>query len=215
MLDEHCHIVFGVDDGARTADESSAMLQSAKDSGIDRIICTPHMRWSDFDKNKVEQHFHEVRLRGEEYGLELTLGYEVFYETLLKIGLDKSTQFVTSGTNSILIEFNTGGRVLDGWQHTFYELQTKYGLSITLAHPERYSSVLEDFDLLYRIVDSGCRVQVSAGDLFGNRQVARCAKRIIKEGLCDALVSDAHRPGHYRNFQKAIKKYGKYLDFSS
>ena len=211
MRDEHCHVVFDVDDGSRGLDESVQMLSAARESGITEIVCTPHMRWDDFNQQKVEANFRALIEHPASAGLQLTLGYEVFYKTLLKKGLDQAHNFVTAGTSTLLLEFNTGGAVVEGWEHAFYELQTTYGLDLTIAHPERYSTVWEDFSTVYQLKDLGCRIQISAGDLFGNRKVAKCTKRILKEGLCDAIVSDAHRPGHYESYRKAIRKFGKYL----
>ena len=57
VRDEHCHIIWGVDDGAESQDMSWLMLDQAIAAGIDHIVCTPHMRWDDFDKAKVEQRF--------------------------------------------------------------------------------------------------------------------------------------------------------------
>lgn len=209
MLDEHCHIIWDVDDGSSTKEESLEMLAAAARVGITQIVATPHMRWSDFDNNKVIAHFNELAMIAQQqYGISMWLGYEVFYKTLLKQGLENAPKYVTAGTRTLLLEFNSGGVVPEGWEKTFYTLQSTYGLDLTIAHPERYSSVLEDFDIVYKMKDMGCRIQVSAGDLFGGmfNAGAKCAKKIIKEGLCDALVSDAHCVAHYEDFEKALKK---------
>ena len=209
MRDEHCHIIWDVDDGSRTLDESLLMLDAAKRVGITEIVATPHMRWSDFDEGKVRDHFLQLREEATKRGIKMALGFEVFYRTLLDKGLDQAQRFVRAGSKDLLIEFNTGGPMSQGWERTVYELQGTYGLDITIAHPERYSTVLDDFESVYRILDMDCRIQVSAGDLFDGffSPVSRCAKRIIKEELCDALVSDAHRPEHYEQFGKALAKY--------
>ena len=209
MLDEHCHIVWDVDDGSESREESLEMLAAAAEVGITQIVATPHMRWSDFDNEKVVAHFDELAQEAlASHGIRMWLGYEVYYKTLLKHGLNEAPQFTTQGTDNILIEFNSGEGVPDGWEKTFYTLQSEYGLDIPVAHPERYTSVLADFDIVYKMKDMGCRLQVSAGDLFGGpfNAGSRCAKRIIDEGLCDALVSDAHCVAHYRDFAKALKK---------
>lgn len=219
MLDEHCHIIPDVDDGSDSFDETMDMLGAAANAGIDSIVCTPHVRWDDFDQEKVKRNFARVREMGEARGFQMMLGYEVFYKKLLKLGLDQAPRFVREGTNEILIEFNTGGSCTEGWDRTFDTLQSKYGLDIVVAHPERYATVLDDFDVVYKMRDMGCRLQVSAGDLFGAgkggaamgklaRAMAKCAKRLVKEGLCDAIVSDAHNVDHYKYFKKAIKKFG-------
>ena len=125
MLDEHCHIVWDVDDGSSSREESLDMLAAAAEAGITQIVATPHMRWSDFDNGKVTAHFEELReLALERHGIRMWLGYEVYYKTLLKKGLSTARQFVTAGTNNLLIEFNSGGAIPDGWDKTFYELQS-------------------------------------------------------------------------------------------
>ena len=211
MLDEHCHIVWDVDDGSDSLEESLDMLAEAARVGITQIVATPHMRWSDFDNDKVISHFDKLAdVAMKRHGIQMWLGYEVFYKTLLKQGLHTAPLYVTEGTNNLRLEFNSGGVVEDGWEKVFYELQTTYGLDLTIAHTERYASVLDDFDIVYRMRDMGCRIEVSAGDLFGGffNASAKCAKRILDEGLCDALVSDAHCAAHYRDFEKALKKLG-------
>ena len=209
MLDEHCHIVWGVDDGACDLRESDAMLHAARDAGIDRIVATPHMRWDDFDQKKVEEHFATLREMGSRLGLRMLLGYEVFYKKLLAIGLDQAPRFTTRGTKRLLLEFDSGGEIPADCERVFQELQGVWGLKLTIAHPERYSTVWEDFDAVYRLKEMGCRVQVSAGDLCGGHfdPVTKAAKRILAEGLADILVSDAHCVEDYDDYVWARQKY--------
>ena len=210
MRDEHCHIIWGVDDGSSSKQESLEMLDAARGIGITEMICTPHMRWDTFDNALVKSRFEELRHEGEARGIKMELAYEVFYNRLMRMGLEHAPEFVQQGTNKILIEFNTGAPMEQGWERTVYDLQSKYGLKVVMAHPERYTTVLDDFEQVYRIKDAGCRIQVSAGDLLGGmfNKPAKCAKWIIKEGLCDALVTDAHCVDHYAEYEKAAKKIG-------
>ena len=206
MRDEHCHILWGVDDGSPDWDTTRAMVDEARACGFTEIVCTPHMRWNDFDRARVEDRF--AQLVDYASDIEWTLGFEVYYKRLLEIGLDRAREFTIGDSNTILLEFNSGAVVPHDWERTFYELQSTHGLDIVLAHPERYQSVLDDFDLVYKMHDSGVRMQVSAGDVLQGRfsKAARVAKRLIEEGLADALVSDAHCPEHYERFRKARKK---------
>jgi protein-tyrosine phosphatase len=208
MRDEHCHIIWGVDDGSDSFDMTREMVKAAMSAGIDEIVCTPHMRWSDFDKRVVQERF--ARLSSAVPSIKWTLGYEVYYKRLLEIGIEHAPEFTIGDTNMILLEFNSGAVVPDDWQRVFYKLQSTYGLDITLAHPERYATVLENFDIVYQFADMGIRMQVSAGDLYRGMfdKGTKCAKRLIKEGLCDAVVSDAHCPEHYEDFARAVKKWG-------
>ena len=65
MHDAHCHIIWGVDDGSDSWETTCQMVEKARACGFTRITCTPHMRWDDFDKAKVEQRFEQM-LRHEE-----------------------------------------------------------------------------------------------------------------------------------------------------
>ena len=206
MRDEHCHILWGVDDGSPDWETTCAMVDEARACGFTEIVCTPHMRWADFDRAKVESRFEQLARYAPD--IEWTLGYEVYYKRLLEIGIERAPEFTIGSTNVILLEFNSGAVVPSDWERTFYALQSTCGLDIVLAHPERYSSVLEDFDMAYRIREAGVRMQVSAGDLLAGRfsKQAKTARRLLEEGLADALVTDAHRPSHYADYRKARKK---------
>lgn len=206
MRDEHCHILWNVDDGSSSWEETLSMLDGARSCGFDEVVCTPHMRWDDFDRERIERHF--AKLADAAPDIRWTLGFEVFFGRLARIGLDRAREFAIGDTDEVLLEFNTGGEVSPDWERQFYRIQSACGLDIVLAHPERYSTVWNDFDLLYRMRDMGVRFQVSAGDALLGRfsPMAKYAKRIVKEGLCSALVSDAHEPGHYAEYRKAAKK---------
>lgn len=207
MRDEHCHIIWGVDDGSPDWETTRAMVDAARSCGLTEITCTPHMRWEDFDRAVVLERF--ARLAAYAPDISWTLGYEVYYKRLLSLGLERAPEFTIGETNAILLEFNSGADVPHDWERTFYKLQGTYGLDIVLAHPERYRSVVNDFDLAYRMHESGVAMQVSAGDLLGGPfdRTARTARRLVREGLADSIVTDAHRPSHYDDYRKAIKKY--------
>lgn len=206
MRDEHCHILWEVDDGSSSWEQTLGMVEAARAAGFTDIVCTPHMRWDDFDRAKVERHFEQLREAAPD--INWTLGFEVFFARLLKLGLERAREFALGGSDEILVEFNTGGSVSPDWERQFYRIQSECGLDIVLAHPERYTDVWEDFELLYRMREAGVRFQVSAGDLLLGRfnAVGKAARRIVKEGLCSALVSDAHEPAHYEAYAKAAKK---------
>lgn len=211
MQDQHCHILWDVDDGSATRDETLQMLDEAAKAGITSMICTPHLRWDDFDRAKVERHFAEFKELAQDRGIAASLGFEIYYKKLLKLGLHHAREYCMGETNRVLIEFNSGGEIPFGWEYTMDQLRNKHGLDVIIAHPERYSTVLQDFDSVYRLIDAGCAIQVSAPDLQGGffNKRAKVAKRILKEGLCSALVSDAHHPEHYQIFEKMVRDLGK------
>lgn len=210
MRDEHCHILWGVDDGAGSWGESLAMLDAAAQAGITELVATPHARWSDFDPSLVGERYAQLALEAAARGIQTQLGYEVYYATMMEHGLDWAAGLVREGTSELLLEFNTGGAMEYGWEQVFDRLQTEHGLDLVLAHPERYTTVLENFDVVYRLKDMGVRIQVSAGDAYlgAFNPMAKCTKRLLKEGLADAIVSDAHCADHYGDYVKLCSKWG-------
>ena len=209
MRDDHCHIIWGVDDGSPDWQTTCKMVEGVRACGFTEVICTPHMRWADFDRSKVERHFEQLAAYAPD--INWTLGYEVYYERLLKLGLEHAPEYTIGESSTILLEFNSGASVPHDWERTFYKLQSSYGLDIVLAHPERYQTVIANFDIAYRIRECGVKMQVSAGDLLGGlfNKCARAAKRLVREGLADSIVTDAHTPQDYEDFRKATLKISR------
>ena len=78
MIDIHTHLLFGVDDGPETFEESIAMLEHAKAQGIDAMILTPHYRHGMFPypKDRIEEHFAKLYKSAKEIGIDIYLGTE-------------------------------------------------------------------------------------------------------------------------------------------
>ena len=76
MIDIHCHLLYGVDDGAKTIEESVAMLEAAKEQGISAMILTPHYRHGMFayPKEEIEEHFRILEPYAQKLGIYLALG---------------------------------------------------------------------------------------------------------------------------------------------
>ncbi len=209
MRDIHCHIVPGVDDGSRNMDQSLAMLRAARKAGITQMVCTPHCRGSRFDKELIEHSFDELaRFAG---GIEMSLGFEVNIENLLDYGLDRARELKFASSDEFLLELSTSVMPAN-LDRIIYQLQGQ-GLQVIIAHPERYRYVQEDIDVAWGFVDQGCQLQLSAdfidGGLFSAR--AKCAKRMLKDGIISHIASDAHYVEDFENLTLAGKKHGNQL----
>lgn len=212
MRDIHCHILPGVDDGARTLEESLQMLEAAKWVGITAITCTPHCRDPYFDYDAMWDAFDQ--LRDAAGGFPLTMGFEVNYRKLMELGMDWVRVLHTDQSADLLLELSTNASPsrFGDYERTIFDLQGA-GYHVIVAHPERYRAVQEDMGLAEHLVDMGCDLQVSADFVAGGRlgREARPAKALLKRGLVTYIASDAHQPGHYGWFAKAWKKYSRYL----
>ena len=210
MFDLHCHILFDVDDGSNDFAESQAMLNAARKSGIDNIVCTPHCRGSRFDYQRIVDHFDVLSRFAHSQGFQMTLGFEVYWENLISFGIDNASHLCFEGTNLLLLEFGVAS-LPPNWQRIIYNLQGQ-GIQPIIAHPERYRPVQNDIGIAEEMKDLGCLMQLSgnfaAGGFRSNSK--RAALKLLENDLVDYIASDAHCVEDYADYRKAIKIAQKY-----
>ena len=212
MRDIHCHILPGVDDGARDLDESLRMLDAARAAGVTSITCTPHCRDPYFDYDKMWAAFDELKAHAGD--MELRMGFEVNHTKLSGLGMEWARYLGVDGTGEFLLELSTRADKRDfvNYDRTIYDLQS-LGYTVIIAHPERYRAIQRDVALAERLVEQGCLLQASADFMRGGRLggAGRQAKSMLKEGLYTYIASDAHEPSHYDLLARAWQRYGGML----
>lgn len=208
MRDLHCHILPGVDDGARDLNESLAMLKAAQEAGITSIVCTPHVRDPYFDYDAMWASFELLRDHAE--GFPLTMGFEVNHAKLMELGLDWAEHLHFDGTNEFLLELSSRCHKHDFevYERTIFELQGM-GYTVIIAHPERYRAIQEDVEIARNLVNMGCKLQASADFIAGGRlgKERKPAKKLFDENLYSYIASDAHHVEHYGFFAEAKRTY--------
>jgi protein-tyrosine phosphatase len=224
----HCHIVPGVDDGARTMAESLAMLDAAVQAGVTEIVCTPHCRRPYFDFDAMQESFaaFAAQARRRYPHVPVSMGFEVNLSTLRHIGFDwaahlgfekaRAPQGLELGAtvHEFLLELPVKAAAYEyaDIQRDIFALQGR-GYEVIIAHPERYEAIQEDISIAQQLVDMGCKLQASAEFVAGGRlgTSKRPAIRMMKEGLYSYIASDAHSTEHYKFLAKACKKYSRFL----
>ena len=101
MRDIHCHILPGVDDGARDLDESLAMLEAAKQVGVTSIVCTPHCRDPYFDYDAMWDAYELLVAHAS--GFPLQMGFEVNHRKLMELGMQWAEYLHFDGSNEFLL----------------------------------------------------------------------------------------------------------------
>ncbi|MEG0679828.1 MAG: CpsB/CapC family capsule biosynthesis tyrosine phosphatase, partial [Carnobacterium sp.] len=156
MIDLHCHILPGIDDGAKTMEDSLAMAREAVAEGITHILATPHYkngRWTN-EKDSIIQGVAAVQQELNNRVIPLTLfpGQEVHIvgELLEDIAKNK-IQFIDEGNQYLLIEFPTA-TIPAFTDSLFFNLQ-KTGVTPIIVHPERNHAILNDPTLLLKLVE--------------------------------------------------------------
>lgn len=192
MIDLHCHILPGIDDGAKDLKEAVAMLHMQRSSGVEAMIMTPHFhpKMKNVDAFLTERNNAWEKLEAvlfPENNYRICLGAEVRYcEQLLTVDLRKLT---LGERNYLLLELPATG--YPAFLARTMEYLLSEGIIPILAHVERYAYFRNDPNLLKRLSDIGSLSQVSAQALF-SKQDRHFAYTCLKHGLAQIIASDAH-----------------------
>ena len=193
MVDLHCHILPGLDDGSETQEESLQMAESAIADGITHVVATPHCSEEfPFDYARVRRLRDQLQ---EAVGprLEISTGcdFHVSPENLAAIRAE-TAKFCINQRNYLLVEFNEYS-IPPSMNQTLHELLLA-GIHPVVTHPERNRILCSERHRLTDWIRLGCRVQVTAGSLtgtFGNTARER-ALSWIGAGIVHIVASDAH-----------------------
>lgn len=196
MTDLHCHLLPGVDDGARDASAAAALLAQAERQGIRQIALTPHYHPQRIAPEtflaRREAAFARLRQIAPDTPVSFRLGAEVFYSPEL-IRMDAAPLCI-AGTHVMLLEFDTQ-RIPYYAEETFDALLSR-GVTPLIAHIERYAFLRADPGMLEDWIEIGCLTQVNAGAVLSDRHGRRYVMRLIRDGLAHVMASDAHSPEH-------------------
>ncbi len=198
MIDVHCHVLCGVDDGAENFEASLQMARQAAEHGTTAIIATPHANIPDapyeFTCQDILQKVEKFNLALAREGIALTVypGCEIFgageFVKLLKDG----KLLTLNNSRYPLVEF-------DFYEHpasVFMKLEElcSEGFVPIVAHPERYAFVEDDEMSISVLKDMGCLIQCNKGSILGRFGASAkfVAHQMLVRGQVDFIASDAH-----------------------
>ena len=197
MIDLHCHILPGVDDGAASLQESLSMAEQAIAQGITHLLCTPHHNNGRYEneKSSVIAAVHHLQNALDERNLSLTLleGQEVRVTGDLITAIEKDHLLFTDITDTyLLLEFPTQD-VPAFSESLFFELRT-LGKVPVIVHPERNAIFREDPNRLIPFLEMGCLAQLTAPSIVGifGKQIQKTAHEMVTHNLVQMVASDAH-----------------------
>ena len=200
MIDIHAHILPGIDDGAEDLYDTLEMAQMAVDSGVGKIIATPHcnipgMYGNYFGKEYIDKYESVVRaIREENIPIEILPGMEVFStEDLPDLIVDHKIMPLNQ-SRYILMEFSFDE------DPEFADLILKrvaaVGAKPVIAHAERYEFIQDYPQIAYRWYKRGYVIQANKGSFLGRfgSMAKRTADSLLRHNLIMAIASDAHSP---------------------
>lgn len=206
-IDIHSHLLFGIDDGAQTFDDTLHLIQPLMDFGIKHFITTPHVMQHVWENTSeiITNRQNEVNILLQEKGINIKL--KAAAEYLMNdhfVQLFKSHSLLTLKDNYVLVEMSYINAPIQLYEIIF-DLQVA-GYKPVLAHPERYNFYHNNFDEYYKLKKSGCLFQLNLLSVVGyyGDGVAKTAQKLLAQGLIDFASSDTHHQKHIAAFNSKV-----------
>ena len=197
MIDVHSHILPNIDDGSRSIDETFNLIKEAKEAGFEGIICTSHYMENYYETDRPEREvwinaIHE-NLKNKNIDMNLYLGNEIYMsDNIIKL-LEDGKATTMNDTSYVLFELPLNAEPMNLYDMV-YEMQ-QYKIVPILAHPERYSFVQTDPELIYDLIDKGVLMQANYGSIVGQygKKAQMIVQKFLENNMIHMLGTDAHR----------------------
>ncbi len=206
--DIHSHVLYGMDDGARSIEASIALCDMAQATGTDFLFLTPHITdWNSasllYDAREERTEYLQNILYDEGIDLKLYKGFEILCDDEI-FSVEYFKPYTMNDSRYLLIEFNFYSTTEDDVKAWCSYILSK-GLVPIIAHPERYDFVKNDISVFERLSDMGCLFQMNCGSAVGvfGDATAEIAERMLFAGYVDFIGSDAH-DYRWRNTDMAV-----------
>ena len=215
MIDIHTHILPGCDDGSPDMETSLKKIRKMAESGIDGIVLTPHFIRNQYHNtfNVITRKFKELKsqLKKESISVNIYRATEVYLDGNIKRDIE-SEKLVIDNTNYVLVETNLTG-FPSNLLNILYEL-VKSGYRPILAHPERYTNIINNPSSAEDLVHRDIYLQLNAGSLLGHygQSVKNAAWYLLEKGFTHFLASDDHCKSENYSLPSAMEEIRKQID---
>lgn len=199
MIDIHCHLLPGIDDGPQTLEQSMALAKALVDDGVQHVVCTPHVFPGRYENrcSSIADDFagFATALAASRMPLEISWAGEVrLTPEILDLLPQEELPFLglADGRHNMLLEL-PDGQIPLGTSRLVALLQAQR-IRPVIVHPERNRAIMDKPDRLQPFIAQGCAVQVTAGSLLGDfgDKAQAAAQHFLLAGWVTAIASDAH-----------------------
>ncbi|WOX04849.1 tyrosine-protein phosphatase [Microbulbifer pacificus] len=199
MIDLHCHLLPGIDDGARDLEQALVLARASVADGITHCVATPHIHTGRFPNtlSSITKAFNQLREALAEEGIPLQLGMSAeirLSEEILNMVLLKQVPYLGDWEDErvLLLEL-PHSHIPPGTEQLIRWLR-KQKVRPMIAHPERNKDVMRDFNKVLPLVREGCLFQVTAGAVAGHfgEPAQERAIQLLEQDLVTILATDAH-----------------------
>lgn len=212
MVDLHCHLLPGIDDGSKSMEISLRMAREATENGVTHALLTPHHMNGHYINHKqdVIRRTKEFQEQINSHNIPLTVfpGQEVRINGQLLEALDKDDiLFADTAGKYMMLEFPDDD-VPHYTNQMIFDLQRR-GITPVIVHPERNTKIMAEPNLLYQLLEKGCLSQITASSYVGTfgKKVENFSCQLIEAGQGYVFASDAHDlPGRKYEMRQAFSK---------
>jgi len=219
MYDIHCHVLAGIDDGASDIEESLNICRTAYNEGITAIVATPHYIDGESESQKSKILALVFLLNQELKNIDIDLmvlpGMEVYVTSNLLELYDEGKIITLNCKNYMLIELPLYNGIPSCLEDVLFKLQVR-GVKPVIAHPERCKSVIDYPNLVNRLIERGCIIQVNSGSIEGlyGKSIQKTANTLLEHNMVHLVGSDSHSSSGRKSFLRdsfamLSDKYGK------
>lgn len=212
----HSHILPGLDDGARTLEETLELVRGVHSLGFTEIVVTPHFYPGRYTPSaqQIDEALSTVRGAIQSQSIPITLirGRECFLDYELLTAPDRETfSFDISGKKFQLIELPqiTTPQAISGYLRTLESA----GVTPILAHAERYNRIIRDPERIDEMQQLGFMIQIDLASFApsAHKAIRKAATKLLEMGVVQLLASDVHRPHQLENVEAGLKEVRKIL----
>lgn len=197
MIDFHSHILPNIDDGAKSIEETFNMIKEAESVGFNKILLTPHYIEGYYETDVAER---EVWLNAISENLaiksiktDLYLANEIYISDNIMQLLENAKASTINNTSYVLFELPFDVEPENLYNLVYNLIANK--LVPVLAHPERYSYVQKEPELVADLIEKGVLMQMNYGSIIGQygKKAQFIAKKLLTHKMIHFLGTDAHR----------------------
>ena len=198
ICDIHSHVLFGVDDGAQTLEQSLEMLKNAVASDVQTLVATPHVLGG--QTGDIRGAFLKLKDAAADIPMELLLGGEVRVTDGFSALLRQKTAPTINGGRYLLTEFSSDSP--SGAFMPVLKDVLAQGYVPLVAHPERYRAVAENSRMVENWLNIGCHLQLTGGSIRGDygKTAQKTAQQLLRADYVACIASDAHDLHRRSNF---------------
>ena len=211
MIDFHTHIIPNIDDGSRSIEETFDLIQEAKEAGFEGIILTSHYIENYYETESYERDVWvkaiSDSLKSKGMDTKLYLGNEIYMsENLMELLIQGKASTINNGSY-VLFELPLNIEPINLYD-VIYSMQQNKIVPI-LAHPERYTFVQKDPNLIYDLVEKGVLMQANYGSILGQygEKAQLFIRKFLENNMIHFLGSDVHRKNTiYKRIPQALNE---------